>query len=81
MFEQIYFLHYTTSSSGKKDKCILSCKVKKKLQIIVFDYYDDGNEFEDFNEDDLNLKRKKSLLEKLRQKKTGEVYKDIILHT
>jgi hypothetical protein len=43
MFERILSLNYK-SHRDKRDECILACKSVGKLQIIVFDILDQGEE-------------------------------------
>ena len=77
MFEKIYSLNYTTDPI-KRDQCIISSKSKNKLQIVVFDFFDDGTDFDEVSPEEVHIRRKQSLLNKLSRKKTGEAFKEMI---
>ena len=57
MFEKIYSLNYTTDPI-KRDQCIISSKSKNKLQLVVFDFFDDGADFDEVSPEEVHIRRK-----------------------
>ena len=72
MFEEILSLTYKTYQGNKKDQCILTCKSTGKLQIIVYDYFDTGNDIggdDDEMGEEMNYKSRETLKNKLTTRK------------
>lgn len=44
MFEQILSINYHSKMDNTRNECILACKSVAKLQIIVYDFFDQGEE-------------------------------------